>query len=124
MKKIIMLLVVAALAISVPVFGQATEDGANCVTAATAQPTIPGGSTTSGLPDGGTVWGKQTGPTAGEAGAKGSHGWIKASGDPTTQKGRIEGRQTESAFSGIIVIDGANSKVCASANGTKVRPLG
>jgi hypothetical protein len=122
MKKIVMLLVVAALAIAVPVFGQAAEDAANCVTAATAQPTVPPGSTAESIPGANsTVWGKQTGTTSGEAGIKGERGWLKASGDPATGKGRIEGRQTQSGLSGYVIVDGAASHVCLSVNGTKVR---
>lgn len=122
MKKMIMLLVVAALALAVPVVGQAGEDPKNCVTAATAQPTVPGGSTSENIPGANsTVWGKQTGGAAGEAGIKGERGWLKASGDLATGKGRIEGRQTQSGFSGYVIVDGAASHVCLSAADQKVR---
>jgi hypothetical protein len=124
MKKTIMLLIVAALAIGVPVFGHATEDATNCVTSGTAAPTVPSGSTSQSLApldNSGVVWGKQTGPAAGELGVKGAHGWLKASGDLATQSGRIEGRESDVGLSGYVVVAGANSHVCLSAGGQKVK---
>lgn len=124
MKRIAVPLLAAAALSIVPVMGHSAEDTTNCVTAATAQPGIPAGSTQQSLAPldtTGVVWGKQTGAAAGELGAKGSHGWIKASGDAATGKGRIEGRQSESTLSGYLIIDGANSHVCLSAGGYKVK---
>lgn len=130
MKKIIMLLVVAALAISVPFLGQAAEDTNNCVSQATPYPSHTGsGAVNQNLApvdSSGWVWGVQTGQAAGRAGAKGSHGWVQASGDLLTQKGRVEGRNTDTGLSGYLIIDGANSKLCVSAPPTlgKTKPLG
>jgi hypothetical protein len=120
-RRTALLLAAVAVILVVPLFGNAAEDATNCVTSGTAQPTIPSGSTTQGLPDGGTVWAARYGSDpAGELGAKGAHGWLKISGSALTQSGRIEGRQTESGFSGYVVI-GTSPKVCASVNGTKVK---
>jgi hypothetical protein len=128
MKKIIMLLVVAALAITVPMAGQAKEDTTNCVTPPGGtngtNPPAAGGMVQSLAPidNAGKIYGQQAGSApAGRIGAQGGHGWVELNGDATTQKGNLDGRNSDSGFSGYVHIDGANSKVCASAGGQKVK---
>lgn len=105
---------VAALAVvpAIPALAAGQNNG-SCASA--TLPTPAAGDTVQSLPDGGDVF-AGGGATGGEAGIEGPHGYLEASGSPTSG-GSVSGYQTESGLNGTLVV-GSSPAVCIGVAGT------